>query len=61
MATWKYMPLEVPTDGETVWIRLEPWGGQPFLARWSSGDQYFTHNDSGLIVPWYMVSRWRSQ
>lgn len=55
------MPLEVPNDGETVWIRMAPWGGQPFLARWSGGDQYFTHNDTGLIVPWYMVSRWRSQ
>jgi len=61
MAKWKYLPTDKPTDTEVVWIRLDPYWSQPFLATWKLGTQTFVTVANNWTLPWYLVSRWRSQ
>ena len=39
---WKILPLDVPTDAQVVWIRINYWFGQPVLAAWDETNQQFT-------------------
>lgn len=51
------MPVHVPIDGSTVWVRR--WIlGPAFQATWSLAAQTFTATN-GLIVPWNEVWRWK--
>ena len=59
MNPWKTLPTHLPTDGQTVWVRINYWFGQAFLATWSVADQTFTDSVSGLIYPAWSVMRWR--
>jgi len=61
MAIWKTLPQNVPVDQDTVWVRIEPYYSQPFLALWDAGSQIFRADSNGLAFPWYVVSRWREQ
>lgn len=55
-------PLEsLPSNAEVVWIRVGTNYGDPFLAQYNSSTQIFTGQDSGILVPAYMVARWKSQ
>lgn len=63
MGPWKTLPLEVPNDGEDVWVRLNYWFGPPFLARWDQTAQTFIDKlgPANLIYPVWTISRWASQ
>ncbi len=62
MLIWKTIPQVVPTDGETVWVRLNYWFGPPFLALWDKTSQTFTEQIHGTyIYPVWSISRWASQ
>lgn len=55
---WQSLPLQVPTDGATVWVRLNYWFGEPFEAVWDEGNQWF--RDTGPIGfrwPFWTISR----
>lgn len=57
-SAWKELPGNVPADGVVVWVRRF-WFAAPWLGTWSLAGQTFT-SASGLVVPWYEVSRWRA-
>lgn len=61
MATWVSPLNSLPANGATVWIRLYEYFNDPCLAVYTSSTQTFVSSDSGLIVPAYMVARWKSQ
>ena len=61
MVPWFTLPLEVPADRDVVWVRIDQWFGQPFLAEWDEVNQTFTSDVNSLILPWWRVSRWRYQ
>lgn len=55
-------PLDIlPSNLEVVWIRVGTNYGDPYLAEYNSTNQNFTSQDSGLVIPAYMVARWKSQ
>lgn len=51
------MPVEIPEDGETVWVRRW-WFGPPWQAEWRAATQTFVEL-GGLVIPWYDISRWK--
>ena len=63
MGPWKTLPLDLPTDGEDVWVRLNYWFGAPFLATWDAGSMTFKEVSSplGMQYPFWTISRWASQ
>lgn len=63
MATlgWISPSVELPPDGEEVWVRILNYYGEPFLAKYSAGDQSFTASVSGLIFPAFYVARFKYQ
>jgi hypothetical protein len=51
------MPVHVPVDGETVWVRR--WVFVPaFEAVWDLATQSFVHS-SGLVISWEGIWRWK--
>jgi len=54
---WHSMPVHVPVDGSTVWVRRWIWVA-PFKATWDLAAQSFTHS-SGLVMLWTDIWRWR--
>jgi len=63
MSTWKTVPNKLPADGEIVWVRLNYWFGEPFLAKWKETSQVFIEQETALLMqyPFWTISRWRSQ
>lgn len=59
MSQWIAMPTQVPEDGATVFIRLNNWFAAPFQAKYSEGDQTFTTVGTLLVMPWWVVFRWK--
>jgi hypothetical protein len=59
MSPWHSLPAEVPEDLESVWVRTW-WYSTPWLATWSESAATFT-STSGLVIPWYMVARWKHE
>ncbi len=58
---WKSPYDSLPVDQEIVWIRVLSMFGQISLAEWNEVDQTFITQDTSIIIPVYMVSRWRDQ
>lgn len=58
---WKEPQAELPNDTDIVWVRVGTNYGNPFLAQYNSTNQEFTSQDSGLIIPAFMVARWSAQ
>ena len=54
-------PLQLlPVNSATVYIRVGTNYGNPFLAVYTSSTQLFVGVTSGLVVPAYMVARWKA-
>jgi hypothetical protein len=60
MPLWKSIYKVLPADTETVWIRTIYGYKEPFSAVWSLASQQFTAVVTGLVVPAYMVYKWKS-
>jgi hypothetical protein len=58
---WQNPLILLPSDTQVVWIRVGTNYGDPVLAEYDSTAQTFTSDDSGLIIPAYMVARWKEQ
>ena len=54
---WHSMPVHVPVDGATVWVRRWIWT-PAFLATWNLAAQSFTAAN-GLVTSWDGIWRWR--
>jgi len=61
MQKWKTVPEELPVDQSIVWVRINYWFGQPFLAKWDLASQSFISEDTDLIYPVWSVMRWKYQ
>ena len=61
MYPWKTLPTNLPVDEQIVWVRINYWFGQPFLATWNEVDSNFTDTVSGLVYPVWSVMRWKPQ
>lgn len=58
MSNWKTLPLHVPTNGQTVWIRVTFYYSAPFQAVYDSTNQTFTSVINSIVFPAYIVARW---
>ena len=58
---WKTVFLEVPVNLEVVWIRVLNIYGELTLAQYIAANQTFVVQSTGIIIPVYFVSRWKSQ
>ena len=63
MGPWQTLPQQIPTDGEKVWVRINYWFGQPFLAKWDRAEATFTYTGPAwtIVYPAWTVMRWASQ
>jgi hypothetical protein len=61
MKKWHIVPASLPVSGEIVWVRINYWFGQPFLASYNSSDQSFVSVDNSLSYPVWSVMRWKEQ
>jgi len=57
---WQNPLINLPSDNQTVWIRVGTNYGNPVQATFDQSNQSFTSIESGLIVPAYIVARWRA-
>lgn len=59
-APWFTLPTQVPANGQTCWVRLNYWFGQPFQAKWDEGEQTFVAVPGEVFrYPFWSISRWR--
>ena len=58
---WNNPLFLLPSNLQVVWCRIGTNYGDPFLCEYTSATQLFVSSDSGLIIPAYMVARWKSQ
>jgi hypothetical protein len=61
MSAWKSLPENIPVDGSTVWVRVNYYYSDPFLAVFSLSALTFTSVDNTIIYPVWVISRWRVQ
>jgi hypothetical protein len=72
MAKWYFIPDYVPTDGQSVWVRLYNGYANPFPAVYSTSAQTFTINSSDIlppappdivpiVFPMWMVAKWKAR
>lgn len=62
MSPWRSLPQHIPLDQSTVWVRIHPWFGAPFLAVWDLATRTFSPVSSpSLSYPFWVVARWRPQ
>jgi hypothetical protein len=59
MSTWKHLPIDVPTDSQTVWIRVVYLYQEPFQATYYSSSQMFISVTGSINYPAFTVARWR--
>ncbi len=59
--SWINPLIELPSDAAIVWIRVGTNYGNPVLAEYVDSSQTFICNDSLLVVPAYIVARWKPQ
>ena len=58
---WQSVFLTLPPDQTIVWVRVLNIYGQLALAQWDMTLQTFTIQTTGIVVPVYMVARWKLQ
>lgn len=58
---WKSVFVELPANNEVVWIRVLTIYGELTKAKYNAGKETFEVDLTGIIIPVYMVGRWKSQ
>lgn len=61
MAAWKNFPDNIPTDAQTVYVRVKYYYGPVFLAVWDLSSQQFTSVTKSIIYPAWCITRWKSK
>jgi len=59
MSKWKIIPMEMPTDGQHVTIRLYNPYSYPLMAVYDATLQLFILDGLGLNYPIYTVFKWQ--
>jgi hypothetical protein len=59
MATWYTIPKNVPTNGQTVWVRVKYFYSQPFQAVYNTASQSFTSVTNSIVFPAWTIARWQ--
>jgi methenyltetrahydromethanopterin cyclohydrolase len=59
MSTYFHLPDNIPTDGQTVWIRVEYYYSEPFLAIFTLSTMTFMSVDNSIVYPAWVVARWK--
>lgn len=57
---WKSLFKELPLNNQIVWIRVLNQYGELAQARWINNKQQFEVVLTGILIPAYQVSRWKS-
>lgn len=57
---WQNPLILLPSDAQVVWVRLGTNYGDPEQATYTASTQTFVSSASGLIIPAYMVARWKA-
>ena len=58
---WQSIFLTLPADQQIVWVRVLDVYGQLALALYDSTSQTFIIQTTGVVIPVYIVSRWKAQ
>lgn len=58
---WRFLPEDMPTDGQEVWVDRGSACGPPFLAVWNFAAGGFIDSINSLLCYWFVVERWKSQ
>lgn len=58
---WQSIFLSLPADQQIVWIRVLDVYGQLALALYDATSQTFIIQTTGVVIPVYIVSRWKAQ
>ena len=53
------MPLIFPADAETVWVRHRMWTSWPYKAVFDLAAGTFADPNSGYVLDWTAIARWR--
>lgn len=61
MSQWKQLPKNLPSNGQTVWIRTIYLVDYPFLATYNTTNQNFTDTQNSIVYPAYTVYKWKIQ
>jgi len=56
---WNNIFVSVPSDVDMVWIRAPFFFGNPVLATYSNSTQLFTTVDTSIVIPAYLIGRWK--
>jgi len=59
MKKWYFIPKYLPTDGQTVWIRLNSNAYQVFQAIYNTTAETFTSVENSIVYPVTYVWKWR--
>lgn len=59
MATWLTLPENVPTDGQTVYVRIDYYSSKPFLAIFTLSTMTFISVDNTITYPAWVIARWK--
>jgi alkylated DNA nucleotide flippase Atl1 len=57
---WKSLFKELPVNNQIVWIRVLNQYGELAQAKWKNSSQKFIVVLTGIEIPAYQVSRWKS-
>ena len=57
---WKSLFKELPVNNQIVWIRVLNQYGELAQAKWKNSSQKFIVVLTGVEIPAYQVSRWKS-
>lgn len=57
---WKSLFKELPVNNQIVWIRVLNQYGELAQAKWENSSQKFIVVLTGVEIPAYQVSRWKS-
>jgi hypothetical protein len=60
MSNWKSLPDYIPSNGQSVYIRLWNYFNKPISATYNSSLQTFTSDINNIIFPAYTVYRWKT-
>lgn len=58
---WQSIFLTLPADQQMVWVRVLDVYGQLALARYNAPQQTFVIQTTNVVIPVYIVSRWKAQ
>ena len=60
MPKWNSIPVTIPADNETVYVRLYNGYADVFKAVYNSTAQTFTMDSTNIIFPIWMVAKWKA-